>query len=276
MKSTNSEQPLVSVIMPTYNHAEFIGESVESVLTQTYKNWELIIIDNYSIDNTEEIVKHYISENKPIKYRKFSNKGVIAKSRNLGILESKGKYIAFLDSDDIWLRNKLEKQIILMESKKDIALSYVLFSQLLEDGTIKGEYPKPNDRYKGYIFNSLYRNPIIANSGVMLRRDIFSEFGLIDEDPKLVACEDFDMWLRISRKRPVDCVDHGPLLFYRVQQRNISKGRYNRWRRRMIIAKRHAPYAGRSRYFRVIVLNSAYLIMSLLKHSSLFVMKRCL
>ena len=98
--------PLVSIVIPTYNHAKFISKALKSVIDQTYKNWEAIIIDNESVDETYKLVNDF---NDPrIKYFKISNDGVIAKSRNLGIKEAKGDWIAFLDSDDWWTKDKLE------------------------------------------------------------------------------------------------------------------------------------------------------------------------
>ena len=98
--------PIVSIVIPTYNHAKFIGKALESVIDQTYKNWEAIVIDNNSTDDTDKVINQY---NDPrIKYLKINNDGVIAKSRNLGIKEAKGEWIAFLDSDDWWTKDKLE------------------------------------------------------------------------------------------------------------------------------------------------------------------------
>ena len=93
------ESNLVSVIMPTYNHALFISEAISSVLSQTYQNLELIIIDNYSQDETEKIVLGYAKNDQRMRYEKFSNKGIIAASRNQGIRRARGEYIAFIDSD---------------------------------------------------------------------------------------------------------------------------------------------------------------------------------
>ena len=98
--------PLVSIIIPTYNHANFLGKALRSLLDQTFKNWEALVIDNQSSDGTNKIIKKF--KDSRIKYFKISNKGIIAKSRNLGIKASKGKWIAFLDSDDWWTKNKLE------------------------------------------------------------------------------------------------------------------------------------------------------------------------
>ena len=103
-----SEQSLVSVVMPTYNHAQYIGEAITSVLNQDYQNLELIIVDNFSEDNTEAIVNGFNDQR--IQYYQFANNGIIAASRNYGITKASGEFIAFLDSDDIWKEGKLKKQ----------------------------------------------------------------------------------------------------------------------------------------------------------------------
>ena len=108
--------PLVSVIIPTYNRSYCIKKAIESVLSQTFKDFELIIIDNYSNDDTEEIINNY--KNKKIIYEKFHNYGVIASSRNRGIALSNSKYVAFLDSDDWWKKDKLKVSIDCLENGK--------------------------------------------------------------------------------------------------------------------------------------------------------------
>lgn len=122
MNLIDTKGPLVSIIMPTYNHARFIGEGIESVLNQTYKNFELIIIDNFSEDNTEEIVASYKDDR--IKYLKFRNNGSTGVSRNYGIRHAKGEYIAFLDSDDFWLPEKLEEQVAVLRAYPQVAMVY--------------------------------------------------------------------------------------------------------------------------------------------------------
>ena len=116
----NSIIPTVSIVIPTYNHSKFISKALESVINQTYKNWEAIIIDNNSTDNTDKVINQY---NDPrIKYLKIDNNGVIAKSRNLGINEAKAEWIAFLDSDDWWTKDKLE--VCLSKIDKNIDFIY--------------------------------------------------------------------------------------------------------------------------------------------------------
>lgn len=111
-------EPLVSIVMPAYNASKFISESIESVLKQTYKNWELIIVNDCSKDNTEEIIKFYSNNDSRIKYYNQKTNLGISEARNKAIIEAKGEYIAFLDSDDLWKKRKLEEQIKFMEEKK--------------------------------------------------------------------------------------------------------------------------------------------------------------
>ena len=98
--------PFVSIIIPTYNHAKFLDKALKSVIDQTFNNWEVVVIDNHSTDQTKEIINKYTDSR--IRYFKIINNGIIAKSRNMGVKVSKGKWIAFLDSDDWWTKNKLE------------------------------------------------------------------------------------------------------------------------------------------------------------------------
>ena len=249
--------PLVSVIMPTYNHAEFITEAIDSVFRQTYKRVELIIINNHSTDNTEKIVNSFDDER--IKYLRFQNRGIIAASRNLGIKNSNGKYIAFLDSDDIWLPEKLEKQVELMESNVEMALSYVLFSKLHQNGIIKGEFPYPTHRVQGNVFRNLYMQNVIANSGAMVRASVLKEVGLFDENPKLVSVEDAELWLRISRTRNVGLVDKDTLLIYRVGGNNIYYRKlYKKHQRRMYLAMKYLKYVGIHSFLKKILIIPIY------------------
>jgi len=269
MKPTNGEQPLVSVIMPTYNHAKFIGEAIDSVLNQMYENFELIIVDNYSDDDTEKIVVSY--EDDRIIYLKFRNNGIIAASRNHGIKHSHGVYIAFLDSDDLWLPSKLEKQVEQLHGHEEICLSYVLYSFMFENGSIQRVFPKTKNRFRGNIFKSLYLKAIIPNSGVMVRSKVFEELGLLDENSKLVAAEDYDMWLRIAKVKIIDYVDGKPLLIYRIGSGSMSKGLISKWRKMFFVAKRYAPYVKKRLFIRKILLCSIYLLHECYVDLNLFI-----
>ena len=240
--NTNTKQPLVSVIMPTYNHAKFIGEAIDSVLNQTYKNFELIIIDNYSKDNTEKIVASYNDER--INYLKFKNNGVIAASRNYGIKHSRGEYIAFLDSDDMWLPEKLEKQISVFRVSNEIAMLYTRL-KTIEGDVISNRILPENGKYKsGSIFKSIYLWNFIACSSVMVKRSVLDQVGLFNTDPNLIAVEDADLWLRIALKHIIKCTDDLPLLIYRIHSQSISQGFMQRTKRSIRLRKRYKKYAG--------------------------------
>lgn len=122
---------LVSIIMPSYNTAKYIGESIESVLSQTYHNWELIIIDDCSNDNTDEVIAKYLRDERIRYYKNEVNSGA-AISRNRALREAKGRWIAFLDSDDLWEKDKLEKQINFMENN-DYSFSYTKYCEIDEN-----------------------------------------------------------------------------------------------------------------------------------------------
>ena len=128
---------LVSIIMPSYNTARFLDETIASVLNQTYTNWELIIVDDCSSDNTDEVVQKYLSDER-IKYLKNEKNSGAAVSRNRALLEAKGKWIAFLDSDDIWNEDKLEKQITFME-ENGYHFSYTNYIEIDESSNPLGK-----------------------------------------------------------------------------------------------------------------------------------------
>jgi len=186
------KQPLVSVIMPTYNHAKFIGKAIGSVLNQTHKNLELIIIDNYSVDNTEEIVKSFNDQR--IKYIKFMNNGVIAASRNNGLKIAKGEWACFLDSDDWWYPKKLET-VQEYTSGSDIIYHnldiFTLHGKSFRK--IKGRKLKPP-----VFVDLMIKGNALSSSSVSAKRDIIEKAGGFSEEKELVAVEDNDLWLKIS------------------------------------------------------------------------------
>ena len=200
MKNNNMQkEPLISVVMPTYNHGQFIKESMVSVLDQAYKNFELIIVDNYSRDDTEKIVKSF-NEHR-ISYYKFSNKGIIAASRNFGISKSAGEYIAFIDSDDIWYPSKLEAQINVFLKEPTAGLVYSSLKIKSPDISENNKIIKPKSKScSGDIYYQLINFDFIPSSSVIVRSLILNEVGNFDENPELVTVEDWDLWLRITRK----------------------------------------------------------------------------
>ncbi len=191
---------LVSVIIPTYNRRNFLKIAIDSVLKQTYKNFELIIIDDGSTDNTEELVKSY--KESRIKYFYQFNRGP-AVARNKGIKISKGNYIAFLDSDDRWREDKLKIQLEAMKKYPDYLISHTE-----EIWYRNGKILNPKKKHKkqhGNIYKQSLELCAISMSTVMVKREIFDKIGLFDE--KLEVCEDYDYWLRVTSQYPVLLID---------------------------------------------------------------------
>ncbi len=238
--------PSVSVVMPTFNHAAFIGEAIDSVLAQTFEDWELLVVDNHSTDGTEEVVR--ARRDPRIRYERFANDGVIARSRNRAIRAARGRYVAFLDSDDVWAPRKLEAQVELMDHEPGLGLVYVLFSKRFPDGRTTGLFPRERHRARGRAFRALYLTPMVANSGAMVRRAALEGSGLLDEDPRLATVEDSKFRARIGRTWAIDYVSGEPLLQYRTTRMGLPRGmsRWTQLRRRMALARKNADHAGRA------------------------------
>jgi glycosyltransferase involved in cell wall biosynthesis len=190
----NINLPSVSVIMPTFNHASYIRNAIESVLAQTYNNFEIIIIDNYSKDSTESIVSSYTDER--IRYYKFKNNGVIASSRNYGIKMSRGEIIAFLDSDDTWYVEKLNVCLRHFNESVDIVYHDLKIdgkTQLFSRNILKSRILS-----RPVLIDLLVNGNTISNSSVVVRKNIVKKVGRIDESKKMIAAEDYNLWLKIA------------------------------------------------------------------------------
>jgi glycosyltransferase involved in cell wall biosynthesis len=182
----------VSVIIPTFNRFSFLKKTVDSVLNQSYQEFELIIIDDGSTDNTKELIKAY---GRQLKYIYQENKGP-AGARNRGIKESNSGFICFLDSDDRWDKHKLAIQLKAMQENPDYLISHTQ-----EIWYRQGKLLNQKDKHKkfpGYIFDKCLPICAVGISTVMARRELFEEVGLFDES--LPCCEDYDLWLRVSAK----------------------------------------------------------------------------
>jgi glycosyltransferase involved in cell wall biosynthesis len=188
--------PKFSVVIPTYNQASFLGKAIESVLNQTYKNWELIVVDNYSTDNTFEVVKSFNSEK--IRFFQINNDGIISKSRNKGIIESLGNFIAFLDSDDFWYHNKLEVINEYLISDSDI--SFVCHAELWSylSNSKKNKLVRYGPQNKSRYYSMLFNGNCISTSAVVVSKKCLTDVGLFSESPLLITSEDYDLWLKIS------------------------------------------------------------------------------
>lgn len=189
-------KPLVSIVIPTYNRARDIDRALRSVLAQTYSHWEALIVDNHSSDNTDDVVKSFSDSR--IRLLKIHNDGVIAASRNLGIKHARGEYIAFLDSDDWWMPQKLEESLRYLVQGADVVY-HDLFLVTRSDQRIFWRKERTR-RLKPPVFRDLLVNGnALNNSSVVVRKSIFQKIGGMSEDIALVAMEDYDAWLRAAK-----------------------------------------------------------------------------
>jgi glycosyltransferase involved in cell wall biosynthesis len=207
----------VSIIIPTYNRAFDLKRALESLNNQNYKKFEVLICDDGSIDNTPEVVADF-SNDLNIQYIKIANSGRPAIPRNLGIANAKGKYIAFLDSDDWWHENKLQLAFEYLENGADLVYSdFYRVKSLTEKEIVKVRDLKDN-----ITIDLLKNGNAICNSSVVIRKSILDKVGFFNEGQEYIAWEDFDLWLRISKISNRFIHINQPLVYYWFGGGNLS------------------------------------------------------
>lgn len=210
--------PTVSVIIPTHNRAALIGGAIQSVLDQTYQDFEIIVVDDGSTDNTQETLEPFQSR---IRYFHQENQGP-SSARNTGIKRAEGKYIAFLDSDDLWLPSKLHKQMTVFHaSPGDLGVVYcgVYYVDRQTEVTIKTTIPN----YKGNVFDVIInKGSGPTTSASVVKKECFEKVGMFDET--LVSYEDTDLWLRISQYYTFDYVEECLVRFLRNHRQLTTDG----------------------------------------------------
>ncbi len=219
--------PLVSVIIPVYNAQEFIVQTLNSVLNQTYKNWEAIIVDDQSTDNTLGICKNFAEKDSRFTVYEISHSGMPSKPRNYGANLAKGKLLAFLDSDDIWTKNKLEVQVKSFYSKDEFVLSYccsVTFGKVNFFSPYFEVLPLIFKACKSKI-DLIKKGNAITTSSVLVRKEAFIKCGGFDENPKLKAVEDYDLWIRLGDLGNYQFIPK-LLVYYRIHNSNPLSGNW--------------------------------------------------
>lgn len=210
-----NSQSKVSVIIPTYNRLSLLKKAMESVLTQTYTNFEIVVVDDGSSDGTREYLLP-LNDQRIKSVLLDTNKGANA-ARNAGIRKADGRYIAFLDDDDEWLSDKLEKQVNIFKHNNDVGIVYSTAVIMLVNENI--EYNTAPEA-KGKIFNELLLSNVIGStSTVILRRELLSMHGMFDE--RMPSMQDYELWLRLSKHTEVDFVKK-PLILYRCTTKKDS------------------------------------------------------
>lgn len=208
---------LVSVITPTYNCGDYIEDTIKSVINQTYANWEMIIVDDKSTDNTEELVRKYAEADSRIKYYKLEHNSGAAVARTKAMEMAKGNYMAFLDSDDLWTDNKLERQIKFMERKK-INFSCTSYEQIDEKNNKLGKVIKCIPK-TGY--NRLLLDCPVGNSTVIYNVDNMGKFKV----PDIRKRNDDALWLQMLKKEKYIYGLNEILMKYRIRNNSISSNK---------------------------------------------------
>lgn len=236
MKLTNTEQRLVSIVMPTYNDEKVIGEAIESVLSQTYDNWEMLVIDDGSTDNTSLVIESYSSKDRRIEYFPLGyNSGRPAVPRNYGIKCSHGEYIAFLDSDDKWHHQKLEKQLPHLQHSGIVGVG----TDMVVESAVhykSSSFGKSKRGYKDYCYYDLLLNNPVATSSVVIKKTDFLSVGGFDENPDFRFIEDWELWLRLTQRGNFRIIA-APLTIYRIYSN--ERDRIDVTKRQLEVLKKH-------------------------------------
>jgi glycosyltransferase involved in cell wall biosynthesis len=187
--------PRVSAIISTHNRKDFVLEAVESVLAQTYGDYELIVVDDGSTDGTGEVLKRY---GEHVHYSYQAHQGV-SMARNRGLELAHGEFVAFLDSDDLWLPKKLRIQVAFMDEHPEAQICYT--DEIWIRRGVRVNPKKKHAKYSGWVYPHCLPLCIISPSSALMRRGLFEQVGTFD--PQLPVCEDYDLWLRVASHCPV-------------------------------------------------------------------------
>jgi len=211
--------PGVSVIIPTYNAARYLPEALESVMGQTYKDIEVIVIDDGSTDDTGEIVQSYRARDRRIRYCLQDNSGPAA-ARNHGMREANGDYIAFLDADDLWMPRKLEKQVTVLD--RDVRIGFIYCDSLFVDAGLREipDYVRKIKLVRGDIVDDLYHDFFLMPPAVVMRVSCRSTIGYFREDMRVG--EDYEYFLRLASRYRAEVIEE-KLMIRRVRSDSLSR-----------------------------------------------------
>lgn len=212
----NKIEELVSIIMPAYNCGDFIGSTLDSVIIQSYKNWEVIVVDDCSTDNTADAVQEYIKKDNRIKYHKLEKNSGAAVARNKAVDLASGKYMAFLDSDDVWFPEKLTKQIGFME-ENGYGFTCTSYTKIDEQGEFLNRIivAQPKRDYDGVLKTCPGNSTVIYNAAKLGKFKI----------PDIKKRNDYVMWLQVIKKEKYIYGIEEPLGSHRIRTKGISSNK---------------------------------------------------
>lgn len=251
-----NRNPKVTVVIPTHNHAHFLSRTIKYVQSQVYDDYEVVVVDNGSTDNTKEVIDKF-GWNK-LRYFYQDNTGSAAGPRNTGIRLSKGEYIAFLDSDDVWYKDKLEKVMDVFNNNPDIGLvcndEYVRKGDNIITRLRYGPYEP--DMYEKLLF---FGNRL-SGSGTTVKKHLLFQAGCFDESKKFVHVEDYDLWLRLAKIGCKFFFLNEPLGEYILHDNNLSYDITTQMRNlRNVILKHYFSYKNRKKPRYLYLFLKAYL-----------------
>ena len=193
MADENFSAGLVSIVIPTFNQASYLAEALTSVTKQTYNDWEAIVVNNFSTDETSDLVLGW--DDSRVRLVNFANNGIIAESRNLAISQARGEFIAFLDSDDTWEESKLSKSVDVLRAGSDL----VCHAERWFGGGTRDRVVRYGPASRSTYDSLLLDGNCISTSAVVVRHDVLERVGKFRTHPNFVTTEDYDLWLRISQ-----------------------------------------------------------------------------
>ncbi len=208
--------PAVSVIVSTYNYGHYLAEALTSVLHQTFADFELIVIDDGSTDNTAAVVKPFLADPR-VHYYRIEHAGQ-STAKNVGLRRARAPLVAFLDADDLWLPHKLDRQVALYQADPSLGVAYS--RRLLIDEQGRELVFREPKLHRGMVLEAMFRDNFVCFSSAMVRRSVFDAAGFFDETLPLAI--DYDLWLRVAPRYRFDYVDE-PLVKYRTGHANLSR-----------------------------------------------------
>jgi glycosyltransferase involved in cell wall biosynthesis len=208
--------PAISVVVATYNYGRYLAGALDSALGQSFRDVEVIVVDDGSTDNTGDVIAPYLSDPR-VRYERLDHVGQPA-AKNIGIRLARGRLIAFLDADDLWLPKKLEKQIALLKADPTVGVIYSRRGLVDERGRAL-EYQQP-PLHRGRVLEAMFRTNFVCFSSAIVHRRVFKHVGLFNESLNLAI--DYDLWLRVAPGYRFDFVDE-PLVLYRTGHANLSQ-----------------------------------------------------
>ena len=224
------DSPKVSVIVPTYNRADRLERALNSIVNQTYQDFELIVVDDGSTDKTYQLMKSFPKA----QYFYIKKNSGVSKARNVGLAFAKGELICFLDSDDLWKEKKIQIQSLWLENNKDSQICYT--DEIWVRNGVRVNPMNRHRKYSGDIFRHCLGLCIVSPSSVMIRAKLFDEIGNFDES--LPACEDYDLWLRIASKYAFHFIEEPLIIKYGGHSDQLSRKYWGMDRFRVVALKK--------------------------------------